>query len=454
MFYSRAKEIKLLQGLFDGQAICLYGKRRVGKTALIKEVLRGRRCIYYECTKDTLERNLEQFVIEAKRSNIDIPSYIHFSSFLEAFQYLSKTNEVEAIAIDEYPYLKEFEKSEVVDSIFQNIVDSISGKMGILLSGSAIGSMKDLLQPGNPLYGRFNQTICLPEFNYLEASQFYPDKSVYDKVAFYAVFGGSPYVNRSIDPSLSLKENIIHTFLRFGSEVYNYSDNLLLTDTPNALHAQRILSVVANTKKRYSEIVSSLDKNKTGILARPLGSLLQSNVIRLVSPINHRDDKKKAFYEIADNALRFYYAYIYPNKSRLTILGEEAFYDQYIAPTITSFVSLRFEEIARSYFSILSHRGKLLGIKDIGTYYYDDAVHHENGEFDVALALSAGYAIYEVKYLQGTASESLIKSEAQSILSIKELDVKQIGFISINGFETKNKDYHYITGEDLYSLDI
>ena len=454
MFYSRQSEIKQLQGLFKGEALCLYGLRRVGKTSLIQEVFNGHRCLYYECTKDSLDNNLKQFTEEARRSGIAIPSYVDFKSFSDAFLFLADTKMVEAIAIDEYPYLKTFESAEKVDSLFQGIIERVHGKMGIILSGSEISSMKNLLLPGNPLFGRFNQTIRLPEFNYLEASHFYPGKSVYDKVALYSVFGGSPYVNRSIDPSKDLKDNIVATFLRQGSEAYNYADSVLLMGLTNATHAERILGVLGNSKKRHGEIVALLDQNKTGVLSRSLASLVQSNVIKVAFPINRPYDKKKSFYEIADPALRFFYAYVHPNKSRLATLGPEEFYNQYVKPSITTFVSHRFEEITRDYFSILTQRGLLPGTKDIGVYYYGDSENHKNGKFDVAISKVDGYEVYEVKYLQNVMSEALVKEEADKIRAIKELNVARIGFVSVNGFESDEGKYKFITGEDLYALSL
>ena len=93
-------------------------------------------------------------------------------------------------------YLKEINDSLMVDSMFQNIVDHHLSNLNLIISGSSIKTMKDLLIEGNPLFGRFDLTIKLPEFNYFEASQFYPNLTNYDKVAMYSVFGGSPFVNK------------------------------------------------------------------------------------------------------------------------------------------------------------------------------------------------------------------------------------------------------------------
>lgn len=147
----------------------------------------------------------------------------------------------------------------------------------------------------------------------------------------------------------------------------------------------------------------------------------------------------------------FYFTFIYKNASALQVLGAEAFYDEYVAPTLTDFISRRFEGICRDYFSLQVRSGKLKGVRNIGSYYYDDPVHRKNGEFDVALELADGYAIYEAKYYAQPMTLDEIHREAQQVANIKELAVKQLGFIAINGFVEQEKPYTYLDGNDIFA---
>lgn len=453
MFYARVEELKTLKArLADkGQAVLIYGKRRVGKTFLIKEAL-PKRSIYFECTADTLETNLAAFRNQCVLSGIAVPDYVQFSSFVAAFQYLDSLGEPISVAIDEYPFLRELNEPSRVDSIFQNVIDNHLNHLNLIIAGSAVKVMQSLLVEGNPLYGRFKQTIHLPEMNYIEVSAFYSNKSVFEKIAFYSVFGGSPYVNRSVDPALGINENIIQTLLKEGSEVFNYAESIAITDVANQLQAKRILSVLSNGRKRHMDLIHELDKNKTGVIARALQSLQDLGVIRKVAPINWVDDAKKTRYEIADNVLRFFYTFVYPNKSRLALLGPEAFFEEYVLPKLAPFVSLRFEEQARDYFSLLVKAGRLKGVKNIGTYYYDDIQRHSNGEFDVALETSKGFDIYEVKYLRHPLNGAAMMHEIKQIQAIQEIKVHKVGFISAIGFDYPLEGYDLIDGEMMYSL--
>ena len=386
MFIGREKELALLQQDYIGKAVMVYGKRRVGKTTLIQKALKSSsyRTVYFECLKGTMQDNISGFVQELVRAKI-LPVPLNFGTLQDVFAYLNALPEKIVVVIDEYPYLKAMNDSATVDSIFQNIIDNRLVNIELILSGSHIGMMKDTLQEKNALYGRFAVTIKLNELNYLEAAKFYPDKPPYDKAAHYAVFGGSPFVNQALQPRATIRENIISTILNPMSAVYLYANQLLLSDYSVKINAERIFSVIGNGKKRYTEIEDKLDVKKTGNLSKQIKSLIDLEIIARNSPINKIGDNKKSTFEINDNLLRFYFTFIYKNASALQVLGGEAFYDEYIAPALTDFISRRFEGICRDYFSLQVRSGKMKGVRNIGSYYYDDPAHRKNGEFDVAL---------------------------------------------------------------------
>ena len=451
MFIGREKELTLLHQDYIGKAVMVYGKRRVGKTTLIQKALENcqYQTVYYECSKGAMQDNIDGLVRELVRVKI-LPVPLNFSTLQDVFIYLNALPKKIVVVIDEYPYLKKATDSATVDSIFQNIIDNRLSNIELILSGSHIGMMKDLLQERNALYGRFAVTIKLNELNYLDAARFYPDRTPYDKVAHYAVFGGSPFVNQALNPAATLRENVISTILNPVSAVYLYASQLLLSDYSVKINAERIFSVIGNGKKRYTEIEDKLDVKKTGNLSKQIKSLTELEIVSRNSPINKIGDNKKATFEINDNLLRFYFTFIYKNASALQVLGAEAFYDEYVAPTLTDFISRRFEGICRDYFSLQVRSGELKGVRNIGSYYYDDPVHRKNGEFDVALELADGYAIYEAKYYAKPMTLDEIHREVQQVANIKELAVKQLGFIAINGFVEQEKPYTYLDGNDIF----
>ncbi|MDO5435602.1 MAG: TnpV protein [Clostridia bacterium] len=303
MFIGHQQELQLLQQelTHDRCAVLVYGKRRVGKTTLIKKAIADANCkaVYFECMKGTMQENIDSFVRELLRMEV-LPVALAFTGFADVFAYLNTLPQSFIIVIDEYPYLKSMSDSDAVDSLFQNIIDNKLKNIRLILSGSHIGMMKDMLREGNALYGRFHAVIRLTELNYLDASGFYPDRSAYDKVAFYSVFGGSPFINEALNANETLRENIIRTILNPNNPVYLYASQLLLSDYSIRMNAERIFAVLGNGRKRYSDIENRLDANKTGALSKQIKSLMDLEIIHRNEPINKPGDNKKYTFGIND----------------------------------------------------------------------------------------------------------------------------------------------------------
>lgn len=141
--------------------IVIYGKRRVGKTSLIRKAMEGKEnFIYFECIQDTIEENLKLLKIILNKT-INIPSYVSFESFEQVFEYINSLNTKYNIIFDEYPYLKKVNNSNRIDSVFQNIFDNYSDNLNFIICGSEINMMNELLTEGNPLFGRFTKKIYI-----------------------------------------------------------------------------------------------------------------------------------------------------------------------------------------------------------------------------------------------------------------------------------------------------
>ena len=218
------------------------------------------------------------------------------------------------------------------------------------------------------------------------------------------------------------------------------------------MNAERIFYAISNGQKKYSDIENRLGFKSNGNLSKHLNSLEDMEIVAKVYPLNKPEDNKKASYEVRDNLLRFYYTFVYKNKSALQMLGAEAFYEEYIEAPLITFISHRFEEIARTYFSLLVKNGKLRGISNIGTFYYDDAATKSNGEFDVVLQRKNIYDIYEVKYYSSPMRLGEMQKEENQVRSIKGLQIGKIGFISTGGYEETPKTYDCIVAEELYNI--
>ena len=454
MFVGRKEELNILNNFINSndKTFILYGKRRVGKTELIKETFRINKApyIYFECTKDTLKNNVLSF-IDVLVSNNVLPERMDLSSFIDVFRILDISNKKLNIVIDEYPYLYEFNNNLQIDSDFQKIMDNYLKNIKLIICGSNIAVMSSLLEEKNSLFGRFDKTLLLNELSYLEAQKFYNDKSYYEKIAFYSIYGGSPFLNKRINPKLSLEDNIKNTFLDINSDIFVYCNNLLFTDVPSSININSLCLILKNGKKTCSEIENAMRVDKNGGMNKKLDLLVKMNLISKYQPINKTGNPKSTRYEINDNSIRFFYGFIYQNLNILYILGPDRFYEEYIKDKIITFISHRFEEIVRNYYSIAIKKGMYKDVINIGTYYYDDSKNKTNGEFDVALMLKNNtYKIVEVKYYKDkvlTLKE--MKEEYNQVKNIKEINVSDLIFVSTSEIE-KTDEFEILNIKDIY----
>ena len=456
MFIGRNKELEQIKSIINSDkksAIMIYGKRRIGKSALVLEAVKNCKCkvLYYECILASIEENLRN--IEQKIKDLFNNQYLRFENFTDIFKFLGSINEKIVVIIDEYSYLKSVTSNNYIDSMFQSIIDQMSDNISIIMLGSYVGIMKELLDKENPLFGRFSAIIKVRPFDYLDSSLFYNECEVRQKIEFYSVLGGSPFVCNLVKQTNSLKENIVNLLLSHNGILQFYIENILLSELTKISNANMILSALSNGKRKYTELESSLNMKTNGGLDKQLKNLIETEIIKKVFPINKRNDKKKTFYEISDNLVRFYYLYVYKNSDIIARIGEEAYYDLYIQPTLTNYISHRFEEIAREYFSRLSKQKPSLGIYDIGTYWYDIPSNKQNGEFDCVLQKKDSYDVYEVKYYVKPLSKKEALEELKQVKKISDsMNIDKLGFVCLSGFDFKDNSFELINGENLYQL--
>ncbi len=458
MFLGREKEVRELnQELSQWEkktAILVYGKRRVGKSTLIQQAAGSFSgvVINHLCVQSTFEGNLGLISRSACQA-LGLPA-VQFGSLFDLMDFLRAQDRKILLIIDEYPYWKQTKKLNEVDSYMQAVIDRLPPNVKLILCGSYIDMMKELLTEGNPLFGRFSLIQHLRDFDYYDAARFYPDLSVRDKVAFYAVFGGSPYVLENLDLGRDIRENILRLLLPETGLVRSHIENIMLNEIRKTFDT-RILEALGNGKKRYSEITDALSLEETGLLEKQLKILLNMETIRKTEPINRREDKKKKFYEIVDNLMRFYFTFIFGSAGSMIRLGGEQYYRMNIeGERLRQFISWRLEDIVLQYFHRAAGTGDYRDVTDFGTYWYDDPVGRTNGEFDCVLRRSGDrYDFYECKYYDRRMTLEECRREEMQVRSQPGLSVSRVGFACTGGFDFEDEgSYALLTGEMLYQI--
>lgn len=457
MFRNRENEIQAIRALINRQserckAFLVYGKRRIGKSLLIKEAMKGYDGIFinFISTNESYDRIIRDLARTVAEADARLSHFASMTDLHDILTGLGASGLEIALSIDEYPYMKEAYTGGDLDSVFLREMEGLSGSITIGFCGSSIRIMEGMIEPDGPLYGRFDLALHLKAFNYLEAAAFYQELPSYDRLAFYSVFGGMPFALDRLDPKTGLKENIMRLLLDPKEYVFLVLHKTLLEEIRKVSTAEAILRTLGNGKARNNELASGLNMS-TSLVAANTKKLIEMDIIEKVSPIN-RKDEKKIYYEISDNIVRFFYAFVFPNIGRIETYGAEHVYRRFIEPGLGSFVARRFESTAREYFIERIRKGDDDETSEVGTYWYDLPRGRRNGEFDCVLKRDDGYSVAECKFLNDPMPLALAKDEEAKILAIDELDVKKVIFVSASGFAFTSDRWELITGDDMYSL--
>ena len=446
MFYGRENERKKLCTMFhsDGQMISLiYGRRRIGKSELIKQVLKETdiKSVYYEC-KQTTEQNNVESLAELIGEAFDFPKPA-FENMEDLLRFLFQKSEKEPmiLVLDEYPYLRE--NSKGLDSVLQSVIDHYkdTSNMKLIVCGSYVDTMKALLERQNPLYGRIDLTLNLKPMDYYDSALFYPEFSEEDKVRLFSVFGGIPYYNRLIDAKKSVRENIIELIASSGARLENEVAMYLNSEISKITNANEVFEALAKGFSRYKDILDQSNVSSGPALIDILDKLMRMDVVAKEAPINDENNRKKSGYFISDNLSLFYYKYIFRNMSRMNIMDPDIFYDKYIAEDFeTKYVPKSFERICKQYLIRKNRKGLMDEIfEKIGKYYYDDPVEKRNGEFDIVTLDDKGYIFYEAKFRKEPVTESIVQNEIRQVKQ-NGLECYRYGFFSRAGFTCEQEE--------------
>ena len=446
MFYGRKIERKKLCTMFqtDGQMISLiYGRRRIGKSELIKQVLKETeiKSIYYECKQTTEQNNVDSLAeLISELFEFPKPAFENMEVLLQ-FLFQKAEKEQLILVLDEYPYLRE--NSKGLDSILQSVIDHYkdTSNMKLIVCGSYVDTMKALLEKQNPLYGRIDLTLNLKPMDYYESALFYSEFSDEDKVRLFSVFGGIPYYNRLINSGKSVRDNIIDLIASPGARLENEVSMYLNSEISKITNANEVFEALAKGFSRYKDILDQSNVSSGPALIDILDKLMRMDVVAKEAPINDENNKKKSGYFISDNLSLFYYKYIFRNMSRLNIMDSEVFYDRYISEDFeTKYVPKSFERICKQYLIRKNRKGLMDEIfEKIGKYYYDDPAEKKNGELDIVTQDDRGYIFYEAKFRKDPVTESIVQNE---IRQVEQTGLKcyKYGFFSRGGFTCEKEE--------------
>ena len=326
-FYNREKELQNLRdiqksSLSSSKMTVIVGRRRIGKTKLIKEAYKEK--VYFFVSKKNEALLCAEF-IDIIESTLSVKVFGEFSSFKNLFEYLMNLSITTpfTLVIDEFQEFLQINSS--IYSDMQNIWDEYKdkSKMNLVLSGSIYSLMKKIFEDKKePLFGRANNKIHLKSFtvNTLKKilKENYPKYKNKDLLSFYIFTGGvAKYVEIFVEKQAFTFEKQLEVIFSDFSLFLEEGKNLLVEEFGKEYTTYfSILSLIASSKTSRSQIESILEKNIGGYLER-----LENDytLIKKIKPIFAKEGSRIVKYEIIDNYFNFWFRFIYKYKSAIEI---------------------------------------------------------------------------------------------------------------------------------------
>ena len=378
-FIGRKNELHTLNTEYNRNSsfVVIYGRRRVGKTTLIKEFLKNKSAFYYLATEELESQSMKRLAnVIARTTKNTLLQKIEFTDWLDLFQLIAdyKPEEKKVLVIDEFPYL--VRTNSAFPSILQNAWDEFlkDSNVMLILSGSLIGMMqKHALSYDSPLYGRRTAQMRLTPlpFTSIYETQNLPFEQAVEQ---FALTGGVPKYLEFFEDGRPLEEQLKDAVFSKNSFLYEEPNFLLKSESLTAVNYFSIIKTIADGNHKLGKIASALGQESSS-LTPYLSTLSDLGFIEKRTPITEKNPEKsrKGLYFIADNFLRFWFCYVYPYKGELELDNMQIVLDEIHKDFKEKFVAFAYEDICKDIFAKLCSNNAISFVPSrIGSYWLND----------------------------------------------------------------------------------
>lgn len=452
-FIGRKNELHTLNTEYNRNSsfVVIYGRRRVGKTTLIKEFLKNKTAFYYLATEELESQSMKRLAnVIARTTKNTLLQKIEFTDWLDLFQLIAdyKPEEKKVLVIDEFPYL--VRTNSAFPSILQNAWDEFlkDSNVMLILSGSLIGMMqKHALSYDSPLYGRRTAQMRLTPlpFTSIYETQNLPFEQAVEQ---FALTGGVPKYLEFFEDGRPLEEQLKDAVFSKNGFLYEEPNFLLKSEFLTAVNYFSIIKTIADGNHKLGKIASALGQESSS-LTPYLSTLSDLGFIEKRTPITEKNPEKsrKGLYFIADNFLRFWFCYVYPYKGELELDNMQIVLDEIHKDFKEKFVAFAYENICKDIFAKLCSNNAISFVPSrIGSYWLNDydgdteidvmSVDHQNKQ------VFAGECKYHTKPVD-TSVYFALKEKVDNAAEIRKSFPKYniiYGLFSKSGFTKRMLD--------------
>ena len=446
-FVDREQEMDTLQNEYErnGSAlVVLYGRRRVGKTTLITEFIKDKKALFFLASEEAEAQNRNAFREKvAEFLDSDLLRNASIRSWDTLFRSIVDTpfDSKPVIVLDEFQYLGK--ANPAFPSIFQRIWEEIlkDRSVMVILCGSLISMMESqTLAYGSPLYGRRTAQIRLMQIPFSYYHEFFPGKSRRGLIEMYAVTGGVPKYIELFSESRDIYSAIQKCVLNRSGYLYDEPHFLLQQEVSEVGSYFSIIRAIAAGNSKLSAISALLEIKATS-LTKYLKTLIDLDILEREVPVteDNPEKSKKGLYKIKDNYLRFWFAFVYPNRSFIESGHSQIVMDKIRKSLVRNHIAFIYEDVCRERMWELNADGAWpFHFSKIGRYW------DSKDEIDIAAIDPEGKNLIlgECKYWSDPVGISVLRDlEAKTSAVTWERDHRKVWYVlfSASGFTEELK---------------
>ncbi len=386
-FVGRQRELTALNRELERDqpsVVMVFGRRRVGKSRLLFEATQERPTIYYQATRIAGSLSLALFKEQVEKTLSGDPVLDGLSDWLGLLSYLERAAAGRVpgltVVLDEFPYLCDSDPS--LPSVLQKFCDGLRGRgtpMNLVLCGSQISFMEELLAEKNPMHGRQTWELDLAPLPFRDASQFFPGWSPEDRLRAYGIFGGIPYYLGLCDPSESLQSNVRDLVLSTGAPLADEPNHLLQAELRDVTRYATLLGAIADGCTTSGDIIGRVrEVQSSSGLAPYIQKLEKLRLIRIVRSLDASPRERDRRYYLDDPFLAFWYRFYLPNASALSAGHDDDVWRHAIHPHLDDYMGGLFEWVCRDYMRLYGNEVLSTAAQVVGQIW--------GGDFDIDVA--------------------------------------------------------------------
>lgn len=381
-FFGRATELAELAAAWTGPRsafIPICGRRRTGKSRLIVEFAVGKPAIYHVGKQGPAPLQRREF-LQLAAVTLDEPllAQVPVETWAEAFRLVDERWQGPGkllIALDEFQWTTE--SSPELPSVIQEAWDrrwQKSGKIMLILCGSYLGFMeREVLGKKSPLFGRRTAQLLLRPFGFRESAAFHPGWSHADHAQAYFVCGGLPAYLECFDRDRSIEQNLAANFFRDSAALAREPEFLLREELRDVANYHGVLHAMAALGETTNGGIARAAGLGDRALPYYLGTLMELGYVRRRHPLHGATNTaRETRYAIADPLLRFWFRFVYPNLSRIPVLGPERSVRELVRPHFDAFCGEAFERLCREAIPLLHAAETITATTTIGEFWAKD----------------------------------------------------------------------------------